>query len=346
MYRKSWLIAVIMLAVGVGMGVLIRPERSQDNSNSKTDRMYRMLVPYHSWPGWSVSARAMDRISRSTSGIHTALSGPDDGDCNKQIEELELLIRNRISGVILCPGEGAESLARTVDKANSNGIPIVTMYDDVPNSARLTLITTDEKANAERISHSIFEKVKMEYINKKPARVLVCYMGPGISNQRARLEGVGEAAKKASWIEVIKPPIQDSADEKKAAEGIHAAWVREQPKGGIQIIIGLDARSAIGAISALKQDSIQPGKVLITGWDSDEDVLNGIKNGWIEATSAPNAGFMTLLALEVLEAYNLHYLYPDSLSLQEMDIGALPARINVEPIRIDQTNVDAFYRKR
>jgi ABC-type sugar transport system substrate-binding protein len=351
MKRPTWLFTGAALVIGVllGMTVRTRPHTDQPGVNAMRDRTYRMVVPFNSWPGWSVSARAMERMANAVPGVRTSLIGSVDGDSSRQIEEMDLLINQKVNGIILCPGDDPRALVSIINRAYTNGIPVVTMYDDVPDSERLTLVAADERTTARKFAKDIFKKLQGGA--KPKIRTLVAYMGPGIANQAQRYEGIKEAVKdaneKETWIELIETPAEDKANEVIGGKEISAIWRRELKSGGIDLIIGLDARSAIGAITGLKDNGIlKPGNVMVTGWDADEDVLLAIKDGWIEAVSAPNAGFMTQLATSVLEAYNLRYLYPDELGLRQMDMKALPPRINIEPIYIDRKNVDAFFRKK
>ena len=136
--------------------------------------------------------------------------------------------------------------------------------------------------------------------------------------------------------------VADDNDDAKAAEAVGAAWERNR---GIEYIIGVDARFAIGALGALRELHKKPGEVTVIGWDNDEDALQAIKDGWIEALSTPNLAYMTQMAISILEAKNRNYLYTDVLRLKELNFPALPAQIDVPQTYIDKSNVEGFYRR-
>jgi ABC-type sugar transport system substrate-binding protein len=162
-----------------------------------------------------------------------------------------------------------------------------------------------------------------------------------------RFRGVQDAAIGHEWLKLIGP-FENEANDAKGAEVIAAALAAEDGKEGeakVGIIIGLDSRAAIGAISALKERGSKEMKaIIITGWDSGPDVLQAIKEGAVYSSSAPNMSYMTQLAVSILDAYTLGYLYPDTTNLHEMNLPPLPERIDITQTLINKDNVQAFIR--
>ena len=341
--KKALSYSVFALLFGLVIGYSLHGRVAQTDLavESPIKRNYRMLVVYRSWPGWEISRQAMNKMAEALPGMTTTLSGPSDGNVASQSDEIDVLIRQKIDGIILAPGSDPAALVGKVNEAADNDIPVVTLYDDVAGSKRLTFVTTDETSNAYNLAKRIFDELRPE--DGVKLRVLVSYMGPGISNQVARWNGVRTAAEQAPWVELVEDePLRDQADDAKAAEQISAAMVRE--KGNIQLIMGLDARSAIGGITALKEQGMTPGTVCITGWDSDVDLLAAVQQGWVKASVAPNAGVMTQVAVSMLEAHRLGYLYSGKNVKAMVGMTAMPERINVEPVYIDADNVDMFIK--
>jgi ABC-type sugar transport system substrate-binding protein len=185
----------------------------------------------------------------------------------------------------------------------------------------------------------------------KKTKILISYNKPGETVTDARLDGIRdviESPKYRRTIELVQV-VSDSGNDAKAAEVI--APVLEKHRD-IKVIFGLNARSAIGAIAALKEkrkengEPYQPGDVILTGWDSDEDLLDGIESGWIRATSVLNSSLCTQIAFSILDAHTLGYIYPDSLQLRELSFPVVPKEILIPETFVDKNNVAGFRRKK
>ncbi|MGB8165899.1 MAG: hypothetical protein WCF18_00300, partial [Chthoniobacteraceae bacterium] len=88
------------------------------------------------------------------------------------------------------------------------------------------------------------------------------------------------------------------------------------------------------------------GQIIVTGWDSEEEVLDRIENGWIYATSVLNSSLATQIAFGLLEAQRLGYLYPKSLQIRELSFPPVPREILLAQTPVDRTSVEAYRRKR
>jgi ABC-type sugar transport system substrate-binding protein len=181
--------------------------------------------------------------------------------------------------------------------------------------------------------------------------ILVSYNKPGETVTDERLAGmktVFNSPKYRNTVELVQV-VNDYGSDAKAAAAISP--VLEKHKN-IRVIFGLNARSAIGAITALREgrkangEPYKPGDVVVTGWDSDADVLDGIENGWIRATSVLNSSLCTQIAFSILDAKNLGYLYPESLQLRDLSFPAVPNEILIPETFVDKQNVAGYRPKK
>jgi len=307
---------------------------------STADRSYAICVPYSSAPAWLLPTHLIKKMSEVTPGLNISLNGAPDGDSSHQIEELDQLILRKPNGIVVCASD-PHALVPTVNKAVSSGIPVVTIFNDVVGSKRLTFISAADRESARDLTQRILARM-IKPQNGEPLEVLVCYNNPGMSVMEERLSGVKDVISTLSWVKIVGIVTNDT-DDAKGAEAIGAA-LEKNPN--IKLIIGIDSRAAIGALSALKEraDRFPPGSVTVTGWDSDADVLQAIKEGKVACTCAPNINYMVQLAISILESYNLGYLYPDQFRLKEMGLPVLPDQINIQQTYIDGTNVDGYLK--
>jgi ribose transport system substrate-binding protein len=286
--------------------------------------------------------------------VEFVFGGPKDDDFNKQISELNALIARRVNGIILFPAD-SKALAPTVNKAITNGIPVVTLFSDVKESNRLTLVGAPEEESARRLAESVtgdlFNNADLSAnVDPSQIKVLISYNKPGESVTDARLAGIKqviEGQRYGARIEIVSV-VNDYGVDTNAAEAI--APFLESHKD-IKMIFGLNARSAIGAIAALKSkrkvngEPYKAGDVILTSWDSDDDVLDAIEQGWIHSTSVLNSSLCTQVCFGILEAHNQGYLYPEGLQLRELSFPAVPDQILIPEMLVSKKNV-AGYRRR
>ncbi|MGB8165898.1 MAG: sugar ABC transporter substrate-binding protein [Chthoniobacteraceae bacterium] len=343
---KVVLIAIVFLAIGIFAGAVLRT-RTDSTPDPARERRYAINVAYSTQPFWTEVTGTGQKIGTVVPGVKFVNGGPSDADASKQIAELDTLISQKVSGIILFPAD-PKSLAPTINRAAENGIPVVTLFSDVPGSKRLTLIGAPEYESGRRIAQKVFD-AHPEFAKIK-TKVLASFNKPGETVTDARLAGIKSVLEDPKYREAVDlvQVVDDYGNDAKAAEAIAPLLAKHKD---IKVIFGLNARSAIGAYTAIKEarqesgEPYKPGDIVITGWDSDEDVLNHIEDGWIFATSVLNSSLSTQIAFGVLEAQNLGYLYPDSLKLRELSFPALPNEILVPETLVDKTNVAGYRRK-
>jgi ABC-type sugar transport system substrate-binding protein len=315
------------------------------------DRRYALNVAYGE-QGFFNEVRGTGRkIGSVVPGVEFVFGGPNDADSDRQINELHALIARKVNGIILFPAD-ANALAPTVNKAVTSGIPVVTLFSDVKDSNRLTLVGAPEEESARRLAEGVLKEVASNLMTPrecKKIKVLVSYNKPGETVTDARLAGIKQVIEAREYrrrIELVGV-VSDSGDARRALEAI--APVLEEHKD-LKVIFGLNARSAIGAIAALKEvrkengEAYKPGDVLLTSWDSEEDVLRAIDEGWIHSTSVLNSSLCTLVCFGILEAHNQGYLYPEGLQLRELSFPAVPPEILIPETLVDKHNVAGYRR--
>ena len=330
------IVVLLALAIGMVIGRKLIPTTSVIQSNPPQPRTYAANVAWSSIPFWPGPKKAWERIAIKTPGVEMVFGGPNDGDSSKQIEEIENLIAQKVDGIALFPGD-PKPLIPVINKATEHGIPVVTVFVDVPGSKRLTFVGGSEEASGQSVAKQLLSD--FPEITKQKTEVLISYVKPGIDTQEKRIRGIEDVLKEYSETINIVDRVQDGIDETKGAEAIRAAFIRNP---NIKVILGLDSRSAIGAISAMKELGKKPGDVVITGWDSDADVLKAIKSGWVHLTPALHASVMLQLCFAVLEAHHQGYLYPETKTGIEHNPWIVPDTINVPLTLVTKDNVHEF----
>jgi ribose transport system substrate-binding protein len=344
------IVAIVMLAIGVVVGGALRGAQQSPPAITTgapiPQRVYAINVAYSTQPFFQDVLGTGKKIASVAPGVAFTLGGPSDADSNKQIEDVDSLIARKVNGIILFPAD-PKSLAPEIDKSAAGGVPVITLFSDVPGSKRLTFVGAPEKDSGALMAQRVLD-AHPDFATR-PTKILVSFNKPGETVTDARLAGIKEVIEGPKYHNTIKlvQVVNDYGNDARAAEAIGAVLSKTKD---IKVIFGLNARSAIGALTALREARnaqgrpYEAGEVVVTGWDSDEDVLNGIESGWIEATSVLNSSLCTQIAFAILDAQTLGYLYPETLRLRELAFPAVPDAILIPETFVNKGNVAGFRR--
>lgn len=290
------------------------------------DRRYVMNVAVSQLAFWNEPRHTWEKIGSVIPGLEMMFGGPANNDVSKQIEQLEMLISQDVSGLVVFSND-AEAVKPTIDKAVDKGIPVVTAFADVPKSKRLAHIGTNQRTLGRAIAHQVMKDYEGKF-NGTP-RALVAIGQQTSQDQQERMEGISEAID--GRIEVVGL-VEDHFDSGKAESVILDAFSRNAQK--IDVIFGCNSQSAIGAVNALKKLQKEPGDVVVTGWDTEAEVMRQIEaepggRGWIHATAVLYSSYMVQVCFAMLEAANFGYLYSDTLNTQELKLPAVPPSLQI-----------------
>jgi ABC-type sugar transport system substrate-binding protein len=289
------------------------------------DRRYAMNVAVSQMSFWREPKHTWEKIGYVVPGLEMLFGGPPDDDTSKQIQELELLISQGVNGLVVFSND-AKAVTPAIDRAIEKGIPVVTAFADVPCSKRIAHIGADQFRLAAAIARQVKEDFN-DLLRQRP-NVLVTVGRRASEDQAERLKGIEwEIKEKAGRLECV----EDRFNPEEAEAVILNAF---EEYGNIDIIFGCNSQSAIGAVRALRKLNKKPGQVVVTGWDSEKEVMRQIEaersgEGWIHATAVLYSSYMVQLCYALLEAENFGYLYPDTLNTRELHLPAVPRRIEI-----------------
>lgn len=309
------------------------------------DRRYAMNVSISGMAFWREPQSTWEKIGSLVPGLEMMFGGPGDDDTAKQVQELEMLISQRVSGLVVFSND-PDAVAPAIDKAVEKGIPVVTAFADVPKSKRLAHIGTNQMSLARAIAKQVKDDFQERFAAKRPSgerpKALVVVGKRTSQDQAERAKGI--EAEIADSLQLIDT-IEDRFDKDIAKDAIVRAF---QTYGEIDVIFGCNSQSAIGAVEALKRPlKKQPGQVVVTGWDTERMVMEQIAgDSWIHATAVLYSSYMVQLCFALLEAENCGYLYPDMLNTRELHLPAVPKKIEI-PMKdvVTSKNVEEYLKK-
>ncbi len=261
-------------------------------------------------------------------GVDTQYKGPPDLNIPAMIQAIELAVARKPGGIMVIGFE--ESLNNAVDSAVEAGIPVVTLDSDIPNSKRLTFIGTGNYDAGYRGGIKLGELVgsgKVAILTKV-----------GQPNLEERVRGYRDALATFPGIEVVK--VADTKSEvPMAAQAAAAVLSANRDLAGFGCV---EAAGGAGCATALREADMA-GKVKVVAMDRDNDILNFIRNGVIDATVVQQTALMPFYGLAILYQLN-HGDIPISSDNAKAGISGVPRSIDTGTVLVDSSNCELFMR--
>ncbi|OCA85914.1 D-ribose ABC transporter substrate-binding protein [Bacillus sp. FJAT-27225] len=203
-------------------------------------------------------------------------------DSAKQINDVEDLIQQGVDLLLINPTDSA-AISTAVESANAIGIPVVTLDRSAEKGKVETLVASDNIKGGEMAAEYIVEKLG------ENAKVAELEGVPGASATRERGKGFHNIADEK--LDVV---AKQSADFDRT-KGLTVMENLLQANPDIQAVFAHNDEMALGAIEAINSS----GKdIMVLGFDGNDDALNAIKAGNMEATVAQQPELMGKLAVE------------------------------------------------
>lgn len=264
-------------------------------------------------------------------GVRTEYVGPSSLDINAMVQALDLAIDRKPAGLVVVGFE--ESLTPAVNKAVEAGIPVVTVDADLPRSKRVAFVGTGNfsagQKGGEKLAELLGGKGKVGILTRT-----------GQSNLNERVEGYKAALAKHPQIEIIEVANTDSRSD--TAAQVAALWL--QRRADLAGIACVEAAGGTGAATAVREAG-REGAVKIVAMDRDNQVLNYIKEGVIDATVVQQTALMPMYAVMILYQLN-HMDVPISNDNAAAGVSCAPPVIDTGVIIVDKSNFEHFLRKR
>lgn len=225
-------------------------------------------------------------------GVRAELVGPTAYAPNAELVMFRQVVDEQPSGICLSAAR-AEIFQPDIDKAIAQGIPVICVDADVPNSKRISYIGTDNfKAGKESLK-------QMSALLHDRGSIAVITI-PGQRNLDDRLAGVADALKNFPAIQLTK--ILDDKGDTPSASQLVTDMIQKKEK--VDGIVCLEASGGSGAVAALQSSNME-GKLPVVAFDDDPQTLDAIERGAIAATVTQKPYVMSYYGLKFLD--DLHH---------------------------------------
>jgi len=276
-------------------------------------------------PYWQEAQAGLTDAAKQL-GVKSELTGPEKFDPQEQLRAFQKVVESKPAGIMISVTR-PELFQDAINTAIAQGIPVITVDSDAPNSKRIMFVGTDNfRAGGESAK-------RMADILKGQGQVVVITI-PGQLNVDERLRGVNETLKKYPGIKIVQA-IDDKGDPRVANDNI-AALLKAKAK--IDGIISLEASGGSGAAEALHRLDV---KIPIVGFDKDPETLDWIDRDGVTATVTQKPYVMAYYALKFADDLH-HNAVHDFKDWRTAPAPPMPTFVDTGTAVLDKNNVKVF----
>jgi ribose transport system substrate-binding protein len=320
--REHWagLLVIFILVVAALIVSCARPYH-------EPNERYVFVATNTTLPYWQ-EARAGFLDSAKALGVKGELIGPTGYSPNAELGTFRQVVEEQPAGICLSAAR-PEIFQAEIDKAMAQGIPVICVDADVPDSKRVMYIGTDNfKAGRESLK-------QMAALLQDHGSVAVITI-TGQRNLDDRVAGVADALTNFPGIKLTKI-LDDKGDAKTAFEQVSELI---QKKDKIDGIICLEATGGSGAAGALQHLNM-PGKLQIVAFDDDPETLDWIDRGVITATITQKPYVMSYYGLKFLD--DLHHNAVHRIKdWRTAMVAPMPTFVDTGTVLVDKSNLKVY----
>jgi ribose transport system substrate-binding protein len=261
-------------------------------------------------------------------GVRAELTGPTGYAPNAELGRFREIVEQHPAGICLSAAR-PEIFRAEIDKAVAQGIPVICVDSDVPDSKRALYIGTDNfKAGREGL------KQLATLLSGKKSIVAITISGQ--RNLDDRVAGVADALANFPALKLTKI-LDDKGDARSAFDQVSELI---QKKENVDGIICLEATGGSGAAEAVHRFNME-GKIPIVAFDADPETLAWIDRGVIAATITQKPYVMSYYALKFLDDlhHNAVHQFKDWRTAPAVPT---PTSVDTGTVVVDKSNLQVY----
>jgi ribose transport system substrate-binding protein len=261
-------------------------------------------------------------------GVKGELIGPTAYAPNAELVMFRQVVEEHPAGICLSAAR-PEIFQPEIDKAVAQGIPVICVDADVPDSKRVLYIGTDNvKAGRESLK-------QMAALVRDHGSIAVITI-PGQRNLDDRVAGVVDALKNFPAIKLTKI-LDDKGDVESASDQVSKMIQKKEKVDGIICLEAAGGSGAAGALHGLHME----GKLPIVAFDDDPEALDWIDVGAISATITQKPYVMSYYGLKFLD--DLHHNSVHQFKDWRTALAPpMPVVVDTGTVIVDKTNLKIY----
>lgn len=283
-----------------------------------------MALPY-----WQTAAKGFNQAAAQYK-VTAKVVGPENYDPQAELAELQKAVAAKPAGILISVAD-VSVLGPAIDSAIAAGVPVITMDSDAVGSKRLFFIGTNNLEAGRMGGHRVVEQLG-------GSGNVVFFTIAGQPNMEERLKGFRDVLETRPNIHIVDV-IDIKTDARTAFDKTQELMALTGPKK-INAFICLESASGKMVSDAIKRTNAND-RVLVA-WDVNQDTLDGIKDGTINATVAQKPFTMGFIGLRALD--EIFHNPPATLNkdFSRDAFSPFPVFIDTGTALVDKRNVDDY----
>jgi len=311
--------------------ILLLPLVNCGGSQHDVQEKYFLITANTKVPYWQEAAAGFNHAAAQMR-VHAEFVGPETYDPKAEHEEFQDVLKQKPTG-ILVSASAPDLLNKDIDAAIAQGVPVIAIDSDAPDSKRLFFIGTDNyKAGvmgARMLAKGLAGKGDV-----------VVFTIPGQANLKDRLRGYTDVFAEHPQIKITQV-IDEHGD-----PGVVFDRTMEMLEKGAKVdaFVCLTSIAAPEVAEVLGRKNVT-GK-LIVAMDTDQRTLEAIQKGLITATIGQKPFTMAYLGAKLLDDLHHHPLQSLTMNWPQDSFSPIPTFVDTGATLIDKNNVDGFIKAR
>lgn len=279
--------------------LLVLPAVASCKSDNKTEpgsqkRTFAVIPKGTTHEFWKSVHAGAEKAAQELGNVTLIWKGPlKEDDLKSQIDIVQSMIAQGVSGIILAPLND-KALVNPVRAAVAAKIPVVIMDSALQGHDFACIVATDNKGagakGAQHLAKALGGKGK----------VIVLRYQEGSASTAAREAGFLEMMKTVTGITIVSDNQYGGATTESAfaaSENLLAA--NKAAEGGVDGVFCPNESTSFGMLLALQKAGLA-GKIKLVGFDASEKLIQGLRDGQIEALVVQNPFNMGDLAVRAM----------------------------------------------
>ncbi len=313
-------IALLAVLLGATLAACQEPYHQKEEQ-------YYLISANINLPYWQ-EAEAGLRDAATGMGVKAEMDGPTTLSPKEELDSFNKAVALHPAGILISVAN-QDILKSAIDSAILQGIPVICIDSDAPDSHRVLFVGTDNFRAGQESAKRMVDLLKGQ-------GQIVIVSVPGQTNLDERVRGVNEALKKYPGIKIVQT-IDDKGDARNANDGVSALLAKKEKIDGV---ICLEASGGPGVAEALHRLDLT-GKIAVVAFDKDPETLDGVDKGWINATIVQKPYIMAYYGLKFADDLH-HNAVHEFKDWRTAPAPPLPSWVDTGTAIVDKHNLSTF----
>jgi ribose transport system substrate-binding protein len=300
-------------------------------SRHDNSERYILVTVNTKLPYWKVAASGLAKAAEQY-GVKMDVRGPERYDPTAEAQELRNSLALKPAGLLVSVADRS-LMGPAIDEAVNAGIPVLTIDSDAPESKRLYFIGTNNMQAGVQGGKRLAEKLHGK-------GNVVFYTMPEQPNLDDRLRGYKDVFEDYPGIQIVE--VFNIKGDSGNAFDRTMHYLTDKSARRVDAFVCLESSAGRDVAEALRRQQHASDRIVIA-MDADDDILTGIKQGFIDATVTEKPFTMAFYGLKALD--DIHH-YPEDLkrSYASNSFSPFPTFVDTGSTLVDKSNVDEYLK--